>query len=274
MVISTFNGFISSAKQSVSITKTVARASVATGWYTLFDLAGNPGAGTLPGSSLVNGVLVENQFFPGFPVLDAFAGGETGYLAQVDFGNTVAGRMRLYDLLFKAGAYSFAAATTNLSLQPSYFARMPDGSYSNTQIWIEVTTAFVTGTAWQVRVTYTNQGGVAGRSTIITNATAAANLTLGRMYQLALQPGDTGVQRIESVVVTNGGTAMTAGNFNVLVMRPLWSGRVKTANDGDVHDLAKTGMPVVYAGTSFYLTIAPDSTVTGFPELDFTIARG
>ena len=49
---------------------------------------------------------------------------------------------------------------------------------------------------------------------------AAAALTLGKMFQLPLQAGDSGVQKIESVVVTNGTTAMTAGNFNVLVLRP------------------------------------------------------
>lgn len=274
MAITTFDGFIASAKQYFSIAKFAPRATVAGGWFTVFDLAGNPGAGTLPAGSLVNGVFVQNSFFPGYPVISAFGGGATGYLAQVDFGSSVACRMKLFDILFKAGAYGFATASTGLSIQPSYASRMPGGSFNDTQIWIEVTTAFATGTAWQVQVTYTNQSGVTGRSTVILPATTAANLTLGRMYQLALQAGDSGVQKIDSVVVTNGGTAMTAGNFNVIVMRPLWSGRVKVNNDGDVHDLAKTGMPVVFSDTAMYMAIAPDSTSTGIPELEFVIANG
>lgn len=274
MAITTFDpGFIGSAKQYLAWVKTAARTTVATGWFSLFDLAGNPGAGTLAGTSTTAGV-VPTDATAGCPVIDAFGGGATGYLAQVDFGCSVACRMKLFDMVFKAGAYGFAAGTTNLSAQPSYSARMPNGSYKSTQIWIEVTTAFVTGTAWQVQVTYTNQDGTTGRTGVILPATAAAGLTVGRMYQLALQAGDSGVQKIESVIVTNGGTAMTAGNFNVLVLRPLWSGRVKIANDGDVHDLAKTAMPVVFTDSAIIGCISTDSTSSGIPEMEFVIANG
>jgi len=273
MAITSFDGFIASAKQYLSFMKTAARTTVATGWFSLFDVAGNPGAGVLAGTSTTAGV-VPTDATAGCPTIDAFGGGATGYLAQVDFGCSVACRMKIFDMVFKAGAYGFAAGTTTLSAQPSYSSRMPGGSYGDTKIWIEVSTAFVTGTAWQVTVTYTNQAGTTGRSTVITAAMAAAALTLGRMYQLALQSGDTGVQKIESVVVTNGGTAMTAGAFNVLVLRPLWSGRMRSANDGDVHDLAKTGMPVLFADSALVVALAADSTSTGIPELEFVIANG
>lgn len=274
MAISTFDGFIAAPKQNISLVKTAVRTTVATGWFTVFDLAGNPGPGVLAGTSVVNGAFMQDTSGAGFADVAAFGAGATGYLAQVDFGSSVACRMKLFDILFKAGAYGFAAGTTNLSIQPSYVSRVPGGSYLDTQIWIEVTTAFVTGTAWQVQVTYTNQAGTTGRSTTILPATAAANLTIGRMYQLGLAAGDSGVQKIDSVIVTNGVTAMTAGNFNVIVVRPLWSGRVRVANDGDVHDLAKTGMPVVFADTALYLAIAPDGTSTGIPELELVIANG
>lgn len=272
MAITTFDGFIASAKQYLSLAKTASRTAVATGWFSVFDLAGKPGAGTLAGTSTAAGV-VPTDATAGCPTIDAFGGGAVGYLAQVDFGSSVACRMKLFDMVFKAGAYGFAAGTTTLAAQPSYVSRMLGGNYGDTQIWIEVSTAFVTGTAWQVQVTYTNQSGVAGRTGIILPATAAAGLTLGRMYQLALQAGDTGVQKIESVIVTNGGTAMTAGAFNVLVLRPLWSGRCRIANDGDVHDLAKTGMPVLFSDSALVLAISADSTATGIPELEMVIAN-
>lgn len=274
MAISTWDGYIASSKQPISLAKTASRTAVATGWFTTFDLAGNPGAGTLAGTSTAAGV-VPTDATAGCPTINAFGGSATGYLAQLEFGSSVACRMKLFDMLWKAGAYGFAAGTTALSAQPSFSSRVPGGTdFTDTQVWIEVTTAFVTGTAWQVQVTYTNQSGVAGRSGIALPATAAAGLTAGRMYQLGLQAGDTGVQKIESVIVTNGGTAMTAGAFNVLVLQPLWSGRCRIANDGDVHDLAKTGMPVVYADSALILAVAPDSTATGIPELELVIANG
>lgn len=272
MAITTFDGFIGSTRQFVSVAKLASRTTVAAGTFTVFDLAGNPGPGTLAGTSTGAGV-VPTDATDGFPLLDAFTGGATGYLAQVDFGNTVGSRMRLFDLVFKAGAYGFAGGTSNLTGQPSYAARMPGGLYDGTQIWIEVSTAFATGNAWTVTVNYQNQANSASTTASIGNL-AAAGLTIGRMYQLPLAAGDTGVQRINSVTVTNATTAMTAGAFNVLVMRPLWSGRVKAANDGDVHDLGRTGMPQVFADSAIYMTVAADGTSSGLPELEYVIASG
>jgi hypothetical protein len=273
MAITSFDALLAAPKQFGSLAKTASRTAVATGWFSVFDLAGNPGAGALAGTSTTAGV-VPTDATAGCPVIDAFGGGSQGYLTQVDFGSSVACRMKLFDLVFKAGAYGFAAGTTTLSAQPSYASRMPGGSYGDTQIWIEVSTAFATGNAWQVQVTYTNQSGVTGRSSVILPATAAAGLTQGRMYQLALQAGDTGVQRIDSVIVTNGGTAMTAGAFNVLVLRPLWSGRCRIANDGDTHGPDKTLMPEIFADSALVLAVNSDSTATGIPEVEFVIANG
>lgn len=265
MTISTLDGYIAAAKQVVAWVKTGARTTIAASWFSLFDIAGNPGAGTLAGSSTAAGVVPDDTT-TGCPLLNSFGGGATGYVSVVDFGNTVAGRLYICDMLFKAGAYAFNAATS-LASQPSYSARVPGGTdYTGTQIWIECVTAF-TGNL-SVAVTYTNQAGTAARTTG-TFATGTA-LTLGRMMQLPLAAGDTGVQKIESVT----GTVATVGTFNVLVLRPLWTGRVRVANDGDVHGLDKTGMPVVFATSALIGMINADSTASGVPELQIEIANG
>ena len=135
MAITTFDGFIAATKQYVSVAKTASRTSIAASWFSVFDLAGNPGAGTLAGTSTTAGV-VPTAATAGTPAINAFGGGATGYLAQVDFGSSVASRLKLFDMVFKAGAYTFNANVT-LSAQPSYSARMPGGVYEDTQIWIE-----------------------------------------------------------------------------------------------------------------------------------------
>ncbi len=265
MALTSFDpGFVGAAKQYASLMKSASRTAIAAAWFSVFDLAGNPGAGTLAGTSTAAGV-VPTDATTGCPVIDAFGASATGYLMQVDFGSSVACRMKLFDMVFKAGAYAFNANTA-LAAQPSYVSRMPGGSYGDTQIWIEAVTAF-TGNL-SVAVTYTNQAGTAGRTT----GTVALGIapTLGRMIQLPLQAGDTGVSKIESVVAT----VATVGTFNVLVLRPLWSGRCKIANDGDVHDIAKTGAPVLFADSALVLAVAPDSTATGIPELEFVVANG
>ena len=264
MALTSFDpGFVGAAKQYASLVKTTSRVAIAASWFTTFDLAGNPGAGTLAGTSTAAGV-VPTDATAGCPMIDAFGASATGYLMQVDFGSSVACRMKLFDMVFKAGAYAFNANQA-LAAQPSYAARMPGGSYGDTMIYIEAVTAFTGNPTFTI--TYTNQAGTAGRT-----ATLAAGLapTVGRMMIIPLQAGDTGVQKIDNVTCT----VATVGTFNVLVLRPLWSGRCKIANDGDVHDLSETAQAVLFADSALILAVAPDSTATGVPELEFVIANG
>lgn len=265
MAITTFDpGVIESAKQYVSQAKTASRTAVAAQWFSVFDLAGNPGAGVLAGTSTTTGV-VPTDATTGTPVINAFGGGALGYLAQVDFGSSVACRIKLFDLLWKGGAYAFNASTTGQS-PSSFSSRVPGGTdFSNTQLWYEQVTA---GTGVQnVAVTYNDQSGAS--STTGTVAAPAA-MILGRMFQLPLAAGDTGVQGVTGVV----GSVASAGTFNILVMRPIWSGRVKIANDGDVHGWDKTLAPIIYADSALVMTVAPDSTATGIPELEYVIVNG
>lgn len=265
MPISTLDQLIAAASQRVSLFKTASRTSVAAVPFSVFDLAGNPGAGTLAGTSTVAGV-VPTDTTSGHPMFQNFAGGATGYISKIEFGNTVASRLTLFDMLFKAGAYPFNASAT-LSGQPSYAYRVPNGTdFTNTEIWVEAVTAF-TGSP-VITVTYTNQDGVTGRTTGSVGAGAA--LTVGRMMQLPLQAGDSGVQKIESVTCT----VATAGTFNVLVMRRLWQGRVRVANDGDVHDMLKTGLPVIFQESALFLAVQADGTATGNPEVVVEVVNG
>lgn len=265
MAILSVNDFISSAKQQITLAKTASRTSVALIPFSVFDVAGQPGAGTLAVGNTANG-LVPTDATAGYPEINAFGVGAKGYLSGVEFFSTVSGRLSLFDTLFSAGAYSFNANTT-LSSQPSYSSRVPGGTdYSNTELWIEAVTAF-TGNQ-SIAVTYTNQAGTTGCSTG-TIATGVAP-TVGRMLRLPLQAGDTGIRKIDSVV----STVATAGTFNVHIMRRLWTGRVGLANDGDVHDLLRIGFPEIYADSALRLVVAADGTSTGLPELLIGLANG
>lgn len=274
MPISTLDQYIAAVKQRIPLIKNASRTSVALIPFSTFDLAGIPGAGTLAGSSTTSGV-VPTDATTGCPIINFSTG--TGYITKLEFYNSVLSRLQLWDMLFKAGAYAFTAGTTTLSSQPAISSRCPDFSGgasfgAGNEIWIEVTTAFVTGTAWQVQVTYTNSAGTTGRTSIISAAQAAAALTQGKMFQLALQAGDSGVQKIESVIVTNGGTAMTAGNFNVLILRPLGQARITVANSTVIQDMLATGMPIIYQDSALIVTVQADSTSTGLPDVLIEIA--
>lgn len=268
MAITTLDGLIGSVKQRPQWKKTASRTSIANSWFTTIDLAGSPGAGTLAGASTAAGI-VPTDATAGFPPITAFGGAAQGYIGNVDYSSTVACRIRIYDLLFKAGAYAFNANTA-LAAQPSFLGRVPGGTAADTggctEIWAEQVTAATGNQA--VNVTYTNSAGTAARTTGAVGIAAAP--TVGRCWRLPFQAGDNGVQLITNV---QGSTA-TVGTFNVLVLRPLWTGRVVAANFGDLHDYLRTGLPRIFEDSALYPLIAADSTATGLPDIDFTINVG
>lgn len=263
MAITTEDGYIASAKQQIRYVKTAARTTVATGWFSLTELAGDPGAGTLAGAG-VNGAVIDDTV-AGFPAISAFGGGATGYLSKVAFGSSVACRIKAFDLLWKGGPYNFNAAAQAIAAS-SYLAREPNGTGQGLQAWIETVTAFTGNQTFNL--TYTNQAGTTGKTTGAQGTGTAP--TLGRCWQLPLAAGDTGIQTPTAIT---GGTG-SAGTANLLIMRPLWEGRVKIANDGDINDLIMTGLPRVYDTSALFILVAADSTSSGVPELTLEIANG
>jgi hypothetical protein len=264
MAITTLDGLVSSLKQFLTFNKTAARTSVAGIPFSIFDLAGTPGAGTLAVGNTTNGI-VPTDALAGYPTINAFAGANIGYLSKVNAANTVASRLAIYDRLFSAGAFAFNASAV-LVTQPSFASRLPNTDYKGLELWLECVTAF-TGNQ-SIVITYTNQGGTIARTTGVI-ATGVAP-TIGRMLRLNLQAGDLGLQKIESVV----SSVSTAGTFNVHIMRKLWSGRIKFANDEITDEWSKTMMPEVYADSSLFYIATADSTSTGLPTIDCVIANG
>jgi hypothetical protein len=57
MAITTLDQYIAAVKQRIRIVKTTSRTVVATIPFSLFDIAGNPGVGVLPGTNTVMVVL-------------------------------------------------------------------------------------------------------------------------------------------------------------------------------------------------------------------------
>lgn len=268
MAILTLDQLWAAAKQAADIKKTASRTAIANTWFSIFDQAGSPGAGTLAGSSTTAGV-VPTDATAGYPTINPFGGTNEGYLSSVEFGSSVACRIRLFDRLFLAGAYAFNANQA-LSGQPSYLSRIPGGAAINTagetELWVEQVTAATGNQA--VNVTYTNELGTASRTTGAVGVGAAP--TVGRCWQLPLAAGDRGVAAVNNVV----GSVATAGTFNVMVLRPLWTGRIKIANDGDIHDWFRTQGRKVFEDSALYMLISPDSTATGTPDVRPIIAAG
>lgn len=266
MAILSFDDLIAAPKQMVKQWKSAARTTIASMWFSVFELAGNPGAGVLAGTDVAAGV-VPTDVDAGVPLINDFAASAVGYISRVLASSSVASRLRIVDLLWKAGAYAYNAAQT-LADQPSFSGRLPlvngQPDYKGLEIWFECVTAF-TGNQ-TVTVTYTNQDGVEGRSTGAVGIAAAP--TLGRMFQLPLQAGDTGVRKIESVT----GLVGSAGTFNILVVRHLWESKMVGVNYQTTHGPDMTGLVQVFDDSALMLMVAADSTSSGIPEVYMEIA--
>lgn len=258
---------VSAARQTVSYKKTAAITTVATAWFSLFGVAGDPGAGTLTIGNTSAG-LVPDDTVAGFPPINTFGGGAEGAIGRVAWGSSVASRLKLLDRVYHVGSVSLLAlATTTLASQPSYAARLPSTDYSQAKIFLEINAA-VSATATTVTVTYTNQAGTAGRTT---GAISVNGLTANRVLVLPLQSGDSGVQKIETIVV--GGTVATTGTVNVVVARELWSNKVRVANDGGMDGPDLTMGVRVFDTSALWMIVAPDSTSSGLPDCDITIVN-
>ena len=57
MAITTLDGFLAAPMQRITLLKTASRTSVAAIPFSVFDVAGNPGAGVLAGTSTTTGVV-------------------------------------------------------------------------------------------------------------------------------------------------------------------------------------------------------------------------
>ncbi|MFW9777194.1 hypothetical protein, partial [Brucella melitensis] len=75
-----------------------------------------------------------------------------GYISRIEASCTVACRVQLYDVLWKAGAYAFNVSTSG-NTPTSFSSRIPGGTdYTGLELWYEQVTA---GTLVQsVAVTY------------------------------------------------------------------------------------------------------------------------
>jgi len=279
MTIGSLDDLASSVRQLILYSKnpaSVPRLAVGTVWQAIHDTPGIPApVAALAVGNTANGI-VPTSATTGFPPINAFA---TGYLTAVEFTNILPCRLMLYDRLFHAGDYSFAAGTTTLASQPSYAARVPGADYKGLQIWFESATLWQTGNNWNATVTYTNAAGVAGRTATLTGGPfAAGSFAVSRLMQFALQSGDSGVQKIESVIVTNGVTAMTSGSFNVFVARPLWAGRVLPCGTNVTqfltavrHGIEQVGMPPIYSDSALCVMTCADSASFGLGVPDLMV---
>lgn len=118
---------------------------------------------------------------------------------------------------------------------------------------LEIYTA-VGATGTTVAMSYTNQAGTAGQTSIATVFGGTGFRELGRLILMPLAAGDTGVRAVASV--TLAASTLTAGNFGVTLFRPLFVLSAPINPDTSfVYDLLNSGAlaPVVDADACLFV---------------------
>ena len=151
------------------------------------------------------------------PIPDATSG-KLQILAGRFNTSSLAGVMLVaVDLLNESGGLSGIVTTEQTTNLPTAALTRHTGGEGVFIGLVVYTTPGSTGTTVTVR--YTNQAGVANQVSTATSFGGTGFREAGRVIQIPLAAGDTGVRSVEGVTVLS--TTGTAGNFGVCLFKPL-----------------------------------------------------
>lgn len=174
-------------------------------------------------------------------LLPTLGGGKKFVLCRLDLAaatGTGLGWVYVYDRLVQTSGLSgtsTAVQTVNTVALPS---RASGGD--KVECFLEVHTAIGT-TAVNATVTYTNQAGVAGRTSTI--SIGGASPAQGNCWPIRLMAGDTGVRSVQSVQLA--ATTGAVGDLGVTLRKPITDFGVSTKMDPRDADWLGLGLPVI-----------------------------
>lgn len=259
MAITTMDGLVAaletSQRQKLFFPSTTAFSS---GWMNLNQAVTSSFGIMAAPAAIGSGGTAFNQssFSTGFPKWTA-GSGTTTYIGAAQSTFTGVGVLHVYDLLYAASGFVGNSATAQTITSP---ASMPTRNTNGdgAEIWIGCSSA-IGATAHNVTVQYTNQAGTSGRNTV--SAAGVQSMAANRMYQVALQSGDTGVQSVQGLTLS--ASSGTAGNLWVMVMRRLCSIGTPIVNVLGVQDFAALGLPKMFDESCLLFNLQAGSGTSG-----------
>lgn len=193
-----------------------APASVTGRITSLWSYIGIPADGAVPvGASVCNRSTIGAML-----QADPGGGRQKWCLGSIGGAGVAPGGWEIYDRLAHYGGGSGTSLISQPVNTPA-LTRWGGALAAGNQIWAEVH-AQIGVTAVGLVVTYTNQAGTAGRTSISTQIGSAGLREQTRMIQIPLQAGDTGVRSIESFILS--ASTGTVGNIGLVIARPILFG--------------------------------------------------
>ena len=259
MALSDINGLVQALAQTQQVIpfyKAGVTAFAAGSFHSLWQTAGEPGAGDLPAS-----VGIPTSALPGaMPLINATAG--KLYLARASLLAETPGYYLLHDRIgHSSGLVGNSTSSQTVSLLNAITDRTATPYGLGCRMFVEWYTGTGTGTP-TLTVTYTNSNGVAGCTTTVT---WPASPVAGQMLRVPLMAGDYGVRSIQSAQLS--GATSAAGNWGLTVVKPLVDFSIGAANGAVLQDAIATGLPVVATnaalGWLFMATATTHGAISG-----------
>jgi hypothetical protein len=163
-------------------------------------------------------------------------GGRQKWLLGMEVVSNQVGALLLYDRLMQVSGLS-GTSTGTQTITSGTITRNTGGD--GNQLYAEVYTA-IGATATTITASYTNQANVSGKTTVAVAIGGAGYQEVGRMVQLPLAAGDTGVKSVQNVTLV--ATTGTTGDFGITIARPLCFDAVGQVGAGFPRDMI-TGLP-------------------------------
>ncbi len=253
MAITTLDGIIASVSQHKSFGKASMTAKAAGTFQSLWTAAGLPTAGVTPNSTTA--IIPTSATAGALTFVNPTAGALT-YLCKLSNTQQTIGTLLVYDRLAHSSNLNGTLATAQ-TVGGSALTRYTTGN--DVELFLECYTP--TGaTQVNVTVSYTNQAGTAGRTSV--SSPFWATPVAGQMLPIPLQSGDTGVRSVESVTLS--ATTATAGSFGITLVKRLCEAPVVLASGGIVLDPFALGMPDIQDNACIVFAMICSTTSTGF----------
>lgn len=199
--------------------------SVANQWFSLFRAAGMPAAGSYNAATPPTEAACDRSTVGALSLgLSNPAGTNRKYLLTLGFNSSSTINMGLLiDLMVQGGSFRLTVATAETVAAPVAVVRQyaPSSLGAGNLIAFEATTA-TSATAHNLTVTYKNQAGTAGQTTVF--AAPATAVAANGIYPvnnapfIPLASGDFGVQNVSQ---TQSSVALAAGVLALILYFPL-----------------------------------------------------
>lgn len=255
MAITTLDGAISGMQPPLWFAKNVTGTMVAGRPWSLWALAGAPGAGAF--NATLNGVTLTAPQNGQIPYTNPASG--NGYLARFQGQVTIPGTLLLCDRLWHNGGYTITSTSGQNSTSPTWPARDSAGATAGDAILLGVEVSATTGAGTPtITAIYTNQAGTGSRTATNIIPTVASSAA-GSFYMLGLQAGDTGVRSVQTLTLS---ATWTSGTINMVAYRVIAALEITAGNTPNALDPITGGFPRMLDGSVPFLIFVPSTTTT------------